>query len=755
MFANQKIGTKMAMGFGAILSVILVVASLSLWELGEIGGQSSRITELRTPTVQASTRMETAINEALASLRGWMLLGTERFKDDRKKAWDEIDLARQSMEELSTSWTNSKNIERLEEIKILLKDFEKFQDEIEKIAQLKENIPAVQMLFSDAAPLAAVIIAQITSMIEAEKAQSFSSKRKKLFAEMADFRGTMAIGLANIRAYLLSGESRFRIKFERAWAQNGLHYKALVKMQKIFNSGQKKAFAILVKAREEFAPLPEKMFTLRAEDDWNLANYWLKTKAAVKGERLIEIITMMVADQHRLLQQDGQTIQTEIDNFTNLLLALFAFAIFLSVAIGIYITRTITQPISQAVQFAEQVAEGNFVIAPSSSSSSFLETERLLQALRIMAKRLGEMVSTMRASEAQTKAIVETATDSIITINEKGIIGSFNQAATVVFGYSAEEVVGSNVRMLMPEPDHSRHDGYLSRHIETGEKRIIGKGREVIGRRKNGETVPLYLNIAAITVGEEKSFCGILRDLTEEKTGRDQLIQAGKLASLGTLTTGIAHELRQPLQVMRGNADMEIFSGIEKLNPESAFKTLTEVVDMCDRMNTIIDHLRGFAREGEGVSAESVDLNAVLDSSFSLLNQQFKSRGIDIDVEVADDLPSIDGNPNRLEQVIINLLSNARDVLEGRKDPKVHISMRQEGEHVVIVLTDNGPGMPKEIQSKIFDPFFTTKDTGKGTGLGLSISHGIITEHHGTISVSDNDGGGAKFTISLPVMADG
>jgi len=756
VFNRQKIGTKLGMGFAAILLVIILVIVVSIWELDDIGHRTDRITTLRTPTVQASTQMENGINKALAALRGWMLLGKGSFRVERKKAWENIHSAKEAMDTLSHTWTNPENVVRLGEITTLLRDFKKFQDEIEVIAQQKDNVPAIKMLLTEAVPRAAIIVTQITAMIEIEKMEVTSPKRKQIFSTMVDFRGTMAICLANIRAYLLSGEERFQEEYKKNWIQNERHFKALKNKQIHLNSQQIKQFAILEEIRIEFSPLPEKIFAIRSGDKWNIANYWLKTKAVPKGQRLIEILDEMVVDQYALLQAEGDGIQNNITEFTRLLWWLLALAFFASVGIATYITRQITIPLHQAVGLAEQVAEGKFKISSSSSSSSSssLETERLLKALRKMAARLEEMVGDIRASETRTKAIVETAFDAIITMSSCGVITSINVSALKLFGYSASDVIGKNISLLMPEPDKSLHDGYLDSYMKTGIGRIIGNGREVFGQRKDGVYISLFLTVSKISVNDDVTFCGILRDLTNERNIQAQLLHSGKLAGIGTLATGIAHELRQPLAVMSLTAqDSLALIEEDDFSLDEVPRVFRQVIDNCQRMNNIVDHLRSFAREGEGNIKESVCLDKVLKSSFTLLDAQLRSWGIKVTQDVAQNLSMIKGNANQLEQVLINLLSNAQDALEGIKEPVIKIKIWQEGGKVILTLSDNGTGVSAEIQHTIFDPFFTTKEIGKGTGLGLSISHGIITEHGGMITVSDAPGGGAEFKITLPMVA--
>ncbi|MCF6282638.1 MAG: ATP-binding protein [Candidatus Polarisedimenticolaceae bacterium] len=235
---------------------------------------------------------------------------------------------------------------------------------------------------------------------------------------------------------------------------------------------------------------------------------------------------------------------------------------------------------------------------------------------------------------------------------------------------------------------------------------------------------------------------------------QSQLIQTDKLASVGTLATGIAHELRQPLMVNRLTIE-ELLTILEDgdLELEDLPPYLQKMLGYCTRMDKIINHLRCYARDGEMTGMERTSLPKALENSFTLLGAQLRSRGIKITQTVAEEIPCIRGNANQLEQVLINLLSNAKDTLKKVEEPAIKISINSIDDNVVLNLSDNGPGVPEAIKPTIFDPFFTTKEIGKGTGLGLSISQGIIADHGGTIAVTDAEGGGAQFTITLPIYS--
>ena len=251
-----------------------------------------------------------------------------------------------------------------------------------------------------------------------------------------------------------------------------------------------------------------------------------------------------------------------------------------------------------------------------------------------------------------------------------------------------------------------------------------------------------------------------LRETTEEVKRREQelrekqeqLVQAGKLATLGELTTGIAHELNNPLNnigLFIGNAiDLIEFNSLET-SPERILHELFSAMQQVRKATEIITHLRTFGRAAS-VSYHSVNIAQVIISAISLIQEQLRLRQIEVQIELPDESVVITGNAIQLEQVFLNLLTNARDAISERPDKRITITCMASEEMVEIRVRDTGPGISPEIEKRIFDPFFTTKEVGAGTGLGLSITYSIIQEHQGAISLESHDGGGALFLIQIP-----
>ncbi len=330
-------------------------------------------------------------------------------------------------------------------------------------------------------------------------------------------------------------------------------------------------------------------------------------------------------------------------------------------------------------------------------------------------------------------------------------IKNCNKSVKAVYGYTREELAEKSFLDFF-EADERESLGF---RMMTAT--VINQVRHF---NKNGD--PLYVNIR-ISPSEYLGRTVLLvtiSDVTKRLEAEQQLIQAGKMATLGEMATGVAHELNQPLSVIK-TASNFLMRKVKKKEPirDDILFTMSEEIDShVERATKIINHMREFGRK-TGPSLERVDINRVLERAFDIFSQQLKVRGIEVVWHRADDLPSIMGDPGRLEQVLINLLINARDSieekwqnvssLEGRRI--ITLSTWTENNRVIAKVCDTGKGIEKKMQSKIFEPFFTTKKVGKGTGLGLSISYGIIKECGGQIFTRENEGGGVCFILQFPI----
>ena len=486
----------------------------------------------------------------------------------------------------------------------------------------------------------------------------------------------------------------------------------------------------------------------------------------------------------------------------------------------------------------------------------------------------------LHESEARSQAVLDTAVDAIITIDEQGRIESFNKAAEQIFGYTADEVAGENVSVLMPSPYREEHDSYVGNYLRTGEKKIIGIGREIIGRRKDGTSFPMELAVSEVQLGTRRIFTGIVRDISERKRSEEALkkerdliaaildttdclvvvldaagrivrfnracerttgyelkevldrhvwdmflipeeidgvravfdeLRAGhfpnenenywvtrdgnrrliawsntalkndqgaveyvigigiditeqrqiqtqiahqeKMAAVGQLAAGVAHEIGNPLSSI--SAITQTLS--RKLHDTYLVEKLDLVSKHIDRISAIVHQMVNFARPARSVW-RPCDIKSVIKNTVDILRYDKRAKRVAIEVEHAQDLPITYAMEDHLSQVFLNIALNALDALENvptERKPCLTISTRAAtndlGAVITIVFEDNGPGVSREAIQRVFEPFFTTKEVGKGTGLGLAVSYRIVQDHGGRVRVESKPGAGARFIVEIPV----
>jgi PAS domain S-box-containing protein len=362
--------------------------------------------------------------------------------------------------------------------------------------------------------------------------------------------------------------------------------------------------------------------------------------------------------------------------------------------------------------------------------------------LRDLTKRV-HLEDALGASEARWRAIVDSAVDGIIVIDAHGRIEFFNQAAERLFGYTADEVLGRNVDMLMPPPYHDEHDSYLSRYLATGRAKIIGIGREVQGRRKDDTTFPLHLSVGEITIQGERKFTGILHDLTSRVQMEGRLREQEALAKLGEMAAVIAHEVKNPLAGIRGA--IQVFGG-RMMQERTSTQILSEIVARIDALDQMMKDLLLFARPPKP-RRTPIDLVPLVKTTASLLSEDPALRDVDIDIEGT--APPVSADADMLRVVFQNLLINSAHAMQGKG--RIRVAVEPVDTSCEIAFVDGGPGIPPEIREKIFTPFFTTKS--RGSGLGLPTVKRFVEAHNGQIAINCPPAGGTTVVIRLPMGA--
>lgn len=363
----------------------------------------------------------------------------------------------------------------------------------------------------------------------------------------------------------------------------------------------------------------------------------------------------------------------------------------------------------------------------------------------------------------RSRTIVDHAIDGIITINRNGIVESFNPAAERILGYTAAEVIGCNVNMLMPEPVRGHHDGYIRNYQQTGVKKIIGIGREVTGQHRDGHTVELNLAIAEFTLDGQQQFVGFLQDISHRKHAEreahkalTELAHMNRLGSMGELSAGLAHEISQPLTAIHTTAQacLSILEGnqnAEKDNSQLLQRPIEQILQQSRRASEIINELRRFLLKEQQTELTPEAPNQLIHNVLMLLAHEIRASRITLDTHLSESLKPCHVNRIQIEQVLFNLIRNTIDALQANEGERILTlvsSWHPELNQWQIDVRDNGPGIQASDMERLFDPFFTTKTHGMGQG--LPICRSIMARHSGQLLASNGEHGGAVFRLILP-----
>lgn len=356
---HSKLAFKVGGGYALMGLVLVIVVLVTIFKVNRLTVLNDQVVNLRAPTSRASLMLLNGVNHSLAALRGWMILGKESFRDERRYSWDEeIVPALEKLKDFSGSWTNPENIKRLDLLEDAITSFKRSQQVIENIAQKTANIPAIQILLEEAAPQAAILSTQITTMIDLEAKQVATPERKNLLGIMADVRGTTGLALAAIRAYLLSGDEKFKGQFEVLWSKNKKRFKDLQNASQLLTQRQAKSFVSLSKAHKAFTPLPQRMFISRGAEDWNRANFLLRTKAAPTAATIVKTLNAMAGNQKSLMDTDLLTQQKMVSDLFTSLWSLLGLGVSLSLILGFLLTKGITRPVITIINNLQELAKG-------------------------------------------------------------------------------------------------------------------------------------------------------------------------------------------------------------------------------------------------------------------------------------------------------------------------------------------------------------------------------------------------------------
>lgn len=420
--------------------------------------------------------------------------------------------------------------------------------------------------------------------------------------------------------------------------------------------------------------------------------------------------------------------------------------------------RTLEQGVFTEERWQLRV-DGSEFLADVTTTPTFGESGELRGFAKVVhdatERRASEVALARR--ERQLESILATVPDGMIVIDTLGSILSFSAAAEKLFGYSEAEMLGKNVKLLMPSPDRERHDGYLREYLETGVPRIIGIGRVVAGLRADGTTFPMKLSVGEAEVDEQRIFTGFVQDLTETRNFearleqlRSELIHVSRLSAMGTMASTLAHELNQPLTAIAtyGEAASDLFDHPEELNRETLREVVSEIAGQALRAGSIVRRLREFVARGE-VNKTIEDLPRLINEASALALVGSREKGIESRTIIDPEATPVLADRVQIQQVLINLMRNATEAMAECEKKQLTVETRLLPSDIVqICVRDTGPGIAPDMADRLFQAFSSTKNSGMG--LGLSICRTIIEAHGGRIGARPAPDGGTEFFFTLP-----
>ncbi|EPJ46554.1 MAG: hypothetical protein OFPII_19410 [Osedax symbiont Rs1] len=574
----KSLRAKLATSFGVIFFILVLATGSNLYYVNQVNEVQDRVIKLRFETVKAGKDINNGINSSLAALRGYMILGGDpakgaEMKKQRAAAWLLIEKSIATFNAVSVNWTVPKNLQTFAKLKKVLVEFKEAQQLVEEVAQHKSNIASYQVLLVEAAPRAAKILSTLTGIIDLEEQQYASKGRKAMLIQLANSRGSFAIGLANIRAYLLSGDQKFKELFEQKWQTNEKAYQLIEQnYRNLLSPEQQTLWQVYKQYRAEFSTIPKTMFTLRVADDWNKANYILATQAAPKATLAVDYLKQMQASQNALLQSDEETLQSSSAMQVTILLIGACSSLLISILVAIWFSNDLISRLNPVLRKALDISKNN-LSTPELVIKGRDEIAVLTDAVNQMNRALIDTLST--TAESMQGVSNEANNIYIANTNMSKTIGQQNEQISLIAA-AIEELSASSLEVSNSSEDTAQSAASSLENAEQGGELVNNSLQQMneisVAFNQSAESI----NSLSEQSAKVEGILGVIRGIAEQtnllalnaaieaaragESGRGFAVVADEVRQLASRTTEATTEIETAIDKMRTDADIAVKS---------------------------------------------------------------------------------------------------------------------------------------------------------------------------------------------------
>lgn len=642
----MKVKTKILLGFSSILVLVTLISISNLIKVAQLSEVEHDLIDIRLPTVMSGAELTDGIHTTLAALRGYMILGSDpslgkKFKAEYNEGWSLIDKSIKNLEFFSKEWNDSTSLKQLNEIKSIVEDFRADQREILEIANTPENTPAFEVLLKQAAPTADIVMNAVTKLIDQEESLAATRDRKILLKLLADSRGSFAIGLANIRAFLLTGDKKFQDNFIQKWKVNSDSFEQLQLKSELFDSKQQTAWQDYQQSRAEFEPLPQRMFELRNGKDWNLANYWLGTKAAPRAEEIFSLLEKLRASQEKVAEIDQEKLRSEALAMKSIILIGTLIVLVLGVVISFTISRMISTPLARVVKQAKEI--GNIDLSSDSLEvKGDNEISELTAAINTMKHNLRDVVklvintseqlqnsaqglnsvsfetnASIQEQQSQTEQVATAMTEMNATVQEVATnITMSAQAANEVNIETREgsKLVDGVIQSIQGLVTHIEHASGVITKLEQDGKEISAVMEVIHGVAEQTNLLALNAAIEAARAGEHGRGFAVVADEVRALASRTQ----NSTEEINQVIEKLHRGFKEAVEVMN-TSQHEVSDAVDKAGlAGDSLRTISTAIEKISDMSTQI----ASAAEQQNATTDEISRNVVTISELSKSNTE-------------------------------------------------------------------------------------------------------------------------------------